>query len=137
MGSRTQLKPQSRIHRKSFSRKMPSFLKGKYFIQSGSVEKYSSRLKPYQRGLFANSLLRESDLVAAVLWAADASRANEEGTSAAEASAAADFSRRRRVKRGDPGVVASNWLLSSIVPSFNTHHSVIRLSWLSLSSRIG
>src|ERR1700741_3490550 len=53
MGKRTQLKPQSPIHRKSSSRNKPSSLYGKYFIQSGSVEKYSSRLKPYQDGFFA------------------------------------------------------------------------------------
>src|SRR4051812_33640489 len=50
MGRRAQLKPQSRIHRKSSSRNIPLFSYGKCFIQSGSVEKYSRRLNPYQRG---------------------------------------------------------------------------------------
>src|ERR1035438_2564508 len=51
MGRRTQLNPQSRIHRKSSSRNSPSFLNGKYFIQSGSVEKDSIKLNPYHFGL--------------------------------------------------------------------------------------
>src|SRR5579862_800302 len=57
MGRRTQLKPQSRIQRKSSSRNMPLFSYGKCCIQSGSVEKYSRRLNPYQRGfsVFADS----------------------------------------------------------------------------------
>src|ERR1035437_3822145 len=51
MGRRTKLNPQSLIHLKSSSGNIPSFLYGKCFIQSGSVEKYSIRLKPYHLGL--------------------------------------------------------------------------------------
>src|SRR5450631_23707 len=83
MGRRTQLKPQSRIHLKSSSRNIPSFLYGKCFIQSGSVEKYSSRLKPYHFGLAA--------------FAGSAAAANlDRGVAAAAATAAIDLSTDRR-----------------------------------------
>src|ERR1035437_209951 len=85
MGRRTQLKPQSRIHLKSSSKNIPSFLYGKCCIQSGSVEKYSSRLKPYHFGLaaFAGS-------------AAAARRETENGIAAPAATPAIDFSIVRR-----------------------------------------
>src|SRR5215813_8340263 len=94
---------------------MPSSLYGKYFIQSGSVEKYSRRLKPYQRGFFAGSRdARGVDFVAVVLWPASTVPANSKGETAADAIVTADFRRVRRVMRFEPGAASigsAPWLL--------------------------
>jgi hypothetical protein len=74
-------------------------LYGKYFIQFVSVEKYSSRLKPYQRGFFA--VAGEGDDWDSVAEAPDRENAKPEGKSVADATAAADVSKARRVKRGE------------------------------------
>src|SRR5208282_878094 len=78
---------------------MPSFFYGKYFIQSASVEKYSSRLNPYQAGFFAGPAGTEpSEFRYADACAGKASLASLKGNAASEATAAA-LSTRRRVRR--------------------------------------
>src|SRR5208282_3085561 len=96
MGRRTKLKPQSRIQRKSSSGNIPSFLYGKYFIQSGSVEKYSSRLKPNQAGFLTGD--DASPLSSIPLSASALALGSAEGRTLATAYAANDFSILRRLR---------------------------------------
>src|SRR5208282_1634402 len=105
MGRRTKLKPQSRIQRKSSSGNIPSFLYGKYFIQSGSVEKYSNKLKPNQAGFLTGeggslrpsaSPLRTSTLVPI----------SAGGRTMAVADAANDFSILRRLMPSGDRLIA-------------------------------
>src|SRR5512133_2892079 len=97
IGNRTQLKPQSRIQRKSSSKNMPSFVQGKYFIQSGSVEKYSRRLNPYHLGL-----MEGEDAAATGPWLAAAPTVGSlnAGSAATNAEEPRYFSMSRRFTRG-------------------------------------
>src|ERR1700675_5079703 len=78
---------------------MPSFLYGKYAIQSASVEKYSSRLNPYQDGLFAGPAeIATFEFTTPAACAGNASLASGKGSAASDPAAAA-FSTWRREGR--------------------------------------
>src|SRR5208283_566155 len=88
---------------------------------SRSVEKYSRRLKPYQRGFFVGAVEVEASTFGAdSLCPENARSANPKGRMAAEARVAAVFSRSRRVQRvetdADVCVAALSLLTLSIVP---------------------